>query len=250
MHNAYMIRNDGKEIPVPFHPYGDPTPEGVEYTLSVCEWLYDNTAHPEVKEAIIEFMASYGSSENPDDRIQALFDICGNPRDGFLDRKFVEKHKEEIEASKALDDVQSFNVFICNELNQEFLRARYGGAYDTERGSKEMVFRVSSGGFNWFPHIWDFVYKHRSDIETVTIVRDPESTGVKNYYYTVGGEKVDRMPVTEFLLSKGNPVVEHRGILHMGASLRENFRQVNMARINRDIKIIVNHETLTEYRHK
>ena len=49
MYNAYMIRNDGKEIPVKVHPYGNP--EVIEETLYASQWLYQNTKNQKVQEA-------------------------------------------------------------------------------------------------------------------------------------------------------------------------------------------------------
>ena len=69
------------------------------------------------------------------------------------------------------------------QLNQEFLRARYGGMYETEKGCQDLVFRISSVGFDWYPTICRFVRQTKLYTKTVTIVRDAESTGMGNACY-------------------------------------------------------------------
>lgn len=122
-------------------------------------------------------------------------------------------------------DLQSINTLVCDMLNQEFLRARYGGMYDSDNiGGGEMYFRISSTGYNWFPVIWEFVYNNRNRISNVTVVKDPESTGMKGMYLQHNGEKIDHMPVDEFINLSGRPVMDsYKGVLTL-------FPNMNMIR--------------------
>ena len=52
------------------------------------------------------------------------------------------------------------------------------------------------------------MYDRKNSIDTVTIKRDSEATG-DNSYYKHGNKVFDRMPVEEFIMLKGNPVVEN-----------------------------------------
>ena len=63
---AWMIRNDGKAIPVSVHAYGNKDVEDVEETIYASEWLYNNTNHDEIKSVIIEFIACWIDHVYPD----------------------------------------------------------------------------------------------------------------------------------------------------------------------------------------
>ena len=118
-------------------------------------------------------------------------------------------------------------------LNQEFLRARYGGMYDTSAGDRAMYFRISSTGFDWFPIIWAFVYDNRRQIDSVTVVKDPEATGVDNRYLVHGGTKIDRVPTEEFINLSGRPVFDSP------KTILDLFPDMNMSR--RHLKIQIAH---------
>ena len=118
-------------------------------------------------------------------------------------------------------DLEELNVAVVKRLNDEFLRARNGGMYDSVGDNTgEIYFRVSStNGFNWFDIIWNFVYKHKSRINSVTVVKDNEALGLKKdyiYYHGQDGlnkKEFNRMPIDRFLMLKGNPVVEKLEII-------------------------------------
>lgn len=75
------------------------------------------------------------------------------------------------------------------------MRVRYGGMFNSSATSKELVFRISSVGFNWFNIIYVFVADHKREVQSVTIVKDEEATGYENYFYKYKGEVYDRMPI-------------------------------------------------------
>ena len=230
MYNAYMIRNDGKEIPVKVHPYGNP--EVVEETLYASQWLYKNTNHEEVKKLCLDLVKSFAVNE---------LGVDGNFKEFLLEWittfKYIVLTAEYInEVGDLLENAEvknldTINKVICDELNQEFLRARLGGYVNSTSGSKEMVFRVSSVGFNWFNLIYMFVHEHKRDISSVTIAKDEEATGYENYFYKHRGEVYNRMPVDEFLEQPGNPIVEQltpntrENRMKLGNSILESFRR-------------------------
>ena len=41
-------------------------------------------------------------------------------------------------------------------INQQFIRVRLGGQYDTNKGNNEIWFRVGSVGYNWINQIYVF----------------------------------------------------------------------------------------------
>ena len=235
MYNAYMIRNDGKEIPVKIHPYGNP--EVVEETLYASQWLYQNTKNKTTKDMILCLIRSFAFSE-----LGATENVKEQLINWVSGLKYIVLTEDFIESLPDLDDVpiadtNTVNQLVCDELNQEFLRARLGGLVNSFVGSKEMVFRVSSVGFNWFNIIYMFVNNNKREISSVTIVKDEETTGYENYFYSYKGEVYDRMPIDEFLTQSGNPIVESAQYkqldnLSSGYSILESFGNINYERMH------------------
>lgn len=217
MSNAWMIRNDGKEIPVTVHPYatGYGMEIDVEEVLGTVEWLYTNTRYDSTRKNVIKLIALWWELLDPGrNNISVVSDYIESRPYKFVSVSFVNKISSEAQSADILttaieDQLESITELISTELNQEFLRARFGGMYNTSSSSREMVFRVSSVGFNWYNIIWQFVYDRKSFIKTVTIVRDAESTGAEDYVYTSrSGEPYNQMPIDYFLMESGRPIVE------------------------------------------
>ena len=192
---AYMIRRDGKVFNVDFHPYGT---EGIEYVLDYLPWLFECTANESTRRDIAALVRAM--MEHTGSSINDLFDGFDVPSQ-FL--TYVSNYKEEInKTNKELMDAVEY------DLNQEFCRTRLGGRYNSDDvAAGEIVFRISSTNFNWFNVIWDFVYKNKRIIKSVTIVKDYESTGVDTPYRD-GREIFFRMPVEDFITLSGTPIIE------------------------------------------
>lgn len=225
MSNAWMIRRDGKAIPVTVHLYG--AVDDVEETLYAAEWLYNNTLESGTKNLIQKLVASYAYDLDPDaPRIDfeatLLYQIKHLPYKTMTPEFVKSLHLSNVEPA---EDLQALNLAVNDALNQEFLRARYGGMYDSDNpGGGEMYFRISSTGYNWFPIIWNFVYENRNRISNVTVVKDPESTGMKGMYLQHNGEKIDHMPIDEFINLSGRPVMDsYKNIFKL-------FPEMNMTR--------------------
>lgn len=208
--NAYMIRDDGKYYPVTIHPYGS---DDIEETAWAAEWLYNHTSNNDTKQKCLQLIKYWIekivcwdldlSEPNVKEVSEYLDDI------GYIvvTGKFVKEHWDDIMAQQTIDNPTNLNNEVNKLLNNEFLRFRYGGRLDTEKGSKEAVFRISSSGFNWFNIIWEFVYNHKNEIDSVTICKDLESTG-KEDFYKHNGKEFNKMPVDEFITLNGRPIVE------------------------------------------
>lgn len=208
MANAWMIRHDGKEIPVTVHIYG--STDDVEETLYASEWLYNNTTDESVKEQIRTLAATYAHELDPDAKPAELegtmlYQIKHLPYK-TVTPEFVKRL--DLERAKINANLDAANMAVNDALNQEFLRARYGGMYDTDSDAGEIYFRISSINYNWFPIIWEFVYKNRNRLRNVTVVKDPEATGMHNMYLSHNGKKIDHMPVEEFINLSGRPVMD------------------------------------------
>lgn len=212
---AWMIRNDGELFRMKQHIYGSLI--SFEETLAAAEWLYGATAKESTKNIIIEFIASWVRFVLHQESCiaETLYREIETRPYKFLTVEFVQSIADKLEGAQPSDDTDALNQIIVAELNQEFLRARYGGMYNSRPGSREMVFRVSSVGFNWFNIIYQFVYEHQHSIDSITIVKDEESLGVDTVY-THRGVKLDHTPIDDFILLPGNPVIE---------SIKQHFTQ-------------------------
>lgn len=208
MNNAYMIRADGKLFPVTVHMYG--SPDDVEETLGITEWLYTATNDASTRAAIIDLWASYAAYLDPDvtktEIAPTLIYHLKHLPYKVASPAFI--NSLNFGNAKIYQDLNAINLAVNDALNQEFLRARYGGMYDTSAGDRAMYFRISSTGFNWFPIIWAFVYDNRRQIDSVTVVKDPEATGMDNRYLIHGNTKIDHVPTEEFINLSGRPVFD------------------------------------------
>lgn len=207
MYTAWMIRNDGLAFPCVQHIYGNQDIADVEETLAAAEWLYASTDKPSTKELCLEFIRAWAAGfkfRDADSMVRVLTDVINGRPYKFLSINFIEQNAESIYNASTERSLEELNALVNIELNQEFMRARYGGMYNTNPESREMVFRISSAGFNWFDIIFQFVADNLSKIDTVTIVRDEEGTGeVDKYYRTFDGNSVyKQMPIDEFLKEK------------------------------------------------
>lgn len=209
MISACMISSNGVVIPVDVHPYMDY--DFVQMNLLSGLWFYEHTEDLIVKQAYIDLIVCYAKDSGFDatfdfkELLKSLETLCNNSPD-FA--KFLKEHNTEIERSfNNKVKLKEVLDILVKESNQEFMRVRYGGVYKTEPGNRDIYFRISSVGFNWYNIIWQFVYDHKASIDFVTIVRDLASTNSGEFYQGKSGI-YDRMPVNDFLMETGNPVIE------------------------------------------
>lgn len=111
----------------------------------------------------------------------------------FLTLDFVEKMAAQLPAAEP-SSLERLNRQVTEKLNQEFLRCRLGGLYNTTPGCRDMYFRVSNPAFNWEPAILRFLETHRDEMETVPVVWDEESTGRKGFFFHPSGKPMNRIP--------------------------------------------------------
>ena len=215
-YTAWMIKNDGTEIPVIAHIYADPDETDELLALAYFLWEHDTDSHPVVREfldvwvyytligkltsktllrdsivsGVMEYLSSKPYRIFPVDFAAVVADNAG-----LLYKRFD---------GVCVDPGTIDGADLVYSLNQRFLRARYGGRYNTVPGCRDMYFRISSVGFDWFPLIREFI-KARTDMtETVTIVRDHESTGCEKYYADSGNRPYNKMMLDEFLSGCGS----------------------------------------------
>jgi len=234
MDTAWMIRNDAKPVPITHHIYADPEDE--EDILCAAAWLYQNTAGDKIKYMIIrlfvlwarlnggyrknvfEYLTEYAIENKGFFPSKDFFSLIKTQLE-CLDRRMLQYPTEE--------DIREYLDIVLLQLNQEFLRARYGGMYDTEKGNQDMIFRISSVGFDWYPIIAAFVRYSNVKIETVTIVRDAESTGMNNARYKMadGNGFYEKIPLSLFLKEYDSSEGTHH-LYFMKGAVKPNERQI------------------------
>lgn len=204
---AWMIRQDGKAFACTSHYYADS--EDAEDTLYAAEWLYKHTARCGTKCLILNLISAYAEGlsrgdsghEYPGYNGDTVHDLMIDIEDkqyNFLTADFVLAVADKLPTGINMN-VRELNSLVIKALNEEFLRARLGGMYDTIEGSLDMFFRVSAAGFDWMPIIKRFVHENSERIGTVTVLWDYESTGRKDFFKDEKGRDINKIPISEFI---------------------------------------------------
>ena len=189
---AWMLRQDGEAFPVIQHLYG--SLECVEETLYAGEWLYKHTSIPTTQQLVLKLVAAYGKSLHPQgDVVDNLQQSIQEKPYIFLTLDFVEKMAAQLPAAEP-SSLERLNRQVTEKLNQEFLRCRLGGLYNTTPGCRDMYFRVSNPIFDWEPAIRRFLETHKEELETVTVVWDEESTGREGFFFHPSGTPMNHIP--------------------------------------------------------
>jgi hypothetical protein len=206
MNEAYHIKNDGTAIPVKVHVYAQ-----ADLMRAIAFLLkYDEEDKEKIENIFTQFVISLWL-EHGSLRVEDVFNLQEKTRE------YRESYVEEIisvlfrrlqptlmlrstmgSLEDGIDYIQA-TTEINEILDQVFLRARYGGYYVTGCGadSREMVFRISSHGFDWGDIIWRFVFDHQRFIDSITVVRDTGGTGRGKVY-----GQYEQFPVDEFITDK------------------------------------------------
>lgn len=217
MSTAWMIRNDGTAFPCVCHTYGNWDVQVIEETLAAAQWLYEHTAKSAVRELCMELIYAWAEQFSTAETgiVGTIDQIIDSRPYRFLSKEFISAHAGELRVPVFAQTLESLNEDLNLELNQEFLRARYGGLYDTDPASREMFFRISSAAFDWYPIIRDFIENADFPIESVTIVRDAEGADGRNRpYKRLNGQGIYReLPLADFLAEANDPSVTGKGLV-------------------------------------
>ena len=178
----YMLRRDGnliscKELMI--HPYINTIPTSAKNKTAAYKFLLDNGERDNY-----EWFLKYSQNDQVKKVLTTL--LAGKVKDADL----------EATLSK-----------LRYETNQEFCRVRTSGKFLGNPYNREIYFRISSFGFNWFDLIWQVVHDNKKSISSVTVCTDEKSKG-RDECYTYRGVELSRLPTEEFLTLPGNPVVE------------------------------------------
>lgn len=204
---AWMIRQDGKAFACTSHYYADR--DDAEDTLYAAEWLYKHTARCGTKHLILNLISAYAESlsrknsgheytgYNGDTVHDLMIDI-EDKQYNFLTADFVLAVADKLPTGINMN-VRELNSLVIEALNDEFLRARLGGMYDTVEDCRDMFFRVSDGGFDWTAVIKRFVRENAARIDNITVLWDYESTGRKDFLKDEKGRDINKIPINEFI---------------------------------------------------
>ena len=175
---AWMVRSDGMAFPCICHIYG--SKDDIEETLYAAEWLYQHTANEKTKELCLRLFKTYGISlsEHRNCVRSILLQIRKTPY-RFLDYNFIFDIADEIQNAPT-GILSTLNTEVIHALNNEFMRVRYGGMYDSVDGNRNLYFRLSNDGLltpEWNKVIRQIIEEHKTGISEIIIVSDKESTG-------------------------------------------------------------------------
>ena len=175
---AWMVRSDGVVFPCICHIYG--SKDDIEETLYAAQWLYGHTANAKTKDLCLRLFKTYGISlsEHRNCVRSILLQIRKTPY-RFLDYNFIFDIADEIQNAPT-GILSTLNTEVNHALNNEFMRVRYGGMYDSEDDNRDLYFRLSNDGLltpEWKEITRTIIDEHKADIDEVIIVSDEESTG-------------------------------------------------------------------------
>lgn len=174
---AWMVRKDGAAFPCICHIYG--SRDEIEETLYAAQWLYQHTDNERTKELCLRLFKTYGISlsEHRNCVRNILLQIKKTPY-RFLNYDFVMGVADEIQ-NAADGDLSELNLQVNYALNNEFMRVRYGGMYDSVDGNRDLYFRLSNDErlTPWRKVIAQIIKEHKDKICEIIIVSDKESTG-------------------------------------------------------------------------
>lgn len=186
---AWMIRRDGSTFPVVQHIYGNP--EDVEETLFAAEWLYERTRRRQTRKDIEAFVRmwglQFGEETNREERKNRIYRRMEERPYQFITCPFADKIVDIITQWKEhgghADETMDINGYcrqVALDLNEEFMRVRFGGKYHTEPGNRKLYFRISSENYNWSRVIMEFDNRvcSRLHSEGFIVMVDQESAEV------------------------------------------------------------------------
>lgn len=194
-----MLRNDGVAIPCIQHIYANLNE--LDETLYAAEWLYKNTTSENTRETVLRLILSYGLMLDGKTPVEALKKDIRNKPYVFITEDFIDSISFSI-TNYPSGDISELSKNVEMMLNREFTRTRYGGIYNTLRGNQDLYFRISTDNFEWIEIFRSFIENFNRHIETVTVVRDEESTGdINTFYKTKSDEFINKMPLSKFMNS-------------------------------------------------
>lgn len=204
--NAWMIDRDSVIYDIKkAHPIGEGTIEDADWLLS--EALADNDNITKfiimtlIKDIIIDtgyaddssmkftkedFMEEYDYLYPDNSLSRSTRELIEDSIDKN-NLKYAEDYEKLFTSLSKGIGYNKLSDYVKDYLNNNFLRIRRGGNYDTLSTSRlnEYYFRISSNGYNWYNNILDFLMNNKSvslKNVVITIQKDPVTTGEDTVY--------------------------------------------------------------------
>ena len=175
---AWMVRQDGTAFACLCHIYG--SSEDIEETLYAAQWLYEHTAFDRTKELCLSLFKAYGISlSERRNCVRSILIQIKQRHYRFLDYNFILDHAGDITGAED-GELTELNGHVNQSLNNEFMRVRYGGMYDSEDGNRDLYFRLSNDELltsEWKSIICQIINEHENETDEIIVVSDEESTG-------------------------------------------------------------------------
>lgn len=233
---AWMLKNDGTAVPVAIHVYGEvgSLESNAEAAIFLSKWAPSEEVTKFLNRFMAELLISNSrdalnlTGSDVDEEIRKILETLpynigtclGMNKSQTADYLIRQRKKSYFDTgSEAFDFCDTFSPNDCGEdmmrdLNQQFIRVRVGGRYDSVPGVQSVYFRIGSCHFNWADVIYVFVSDHKHQFSDITIERDNESDagdlGERSgytLYRNRRGIPYQHMPVSEFLEEEKTPLL-------------------------------------------
>lgn len=197
--NAWMLDRSGNSISVKYHPLG----ASDEDALDDANWLVENCKDNTIIDMCVEYAYSYYMSQYSDDAIYIF-------KEDAVEENWCSDFVNEVITK--FDNRDSYDTNRCSTLsnhiktylNNNYLRCRYGGEYNSSSGNRELYFRISStDAYNWYDIIMNFIFQFSRKIDTVTVETDINTTGKQKVYW-------NHLPIEDVLDTSKSTVLENK----------------------------------------
>lgn len=225
---AWMLCKNGNDVPVYVHPYVSNDSDLYSEAEAATFVLMHGVQDKEIAQYTLDAWMALGleqyinSNDTPDTLLDKLAKWLNGIQNTYEYAYSVDEYIAIHESAQNWNDLDSLVEFIevvysslkdiskhiAHALNQQFVRVRYGGEYNSDRASRDIWFRISSTGFNWADiiYVWLINNYKQYQVKHVNVVRDTvadkgfiDSADDTVFYKAKDGTPYQNMPIDEFL---------------------------------------------------
>lgn len=158
-------------------------------------WYWDNTDSKKSQNLLRELLTITGKDS-----------VRYEDGDGIYPLRILQALGQTL-SSTPRDSLEEVTSEVNKALNEEFIRVRTSHLTMPSSSGQGIYFRIGSRFTNWFSTIWKVVYDNQHWIEHVTVTTDMKS-GRDGKPYKWKGQSLWEIPIKDFLLLGGNPILE------------------------------------------
>lgn len=235
---AWMLARNGKEIPVKVHVYG--LIGDIEENAAAALWLLKNAPYNKLIPFLKQYVAYIAVNEVPytlepgdgtfRNNLRAALIRGGNAGAwvGWSKEQTAE-YLVSLVDDMTIDEIYDLGDtvddnsgdFVARDLNENFIRVRMGGEYNTDKLTGDTFFRIGSTYKDWTDAIYMFVHDHKN-VSRIYVERDAESDGKE-----LSNERdvmINGMPREEFLSAEKLPFL---GSKHTDGIMNSVYRIIS-----------------------